>query len=154
LEGIARHRGSLLGDLPGDGQPTQKAFESGLLAALDALDARRVVYVESESRKIGDVQLPDALVDAMRASPCVSLETPRALRVALLRDEYAHFLQSPDVLVERLAHLAPVHGRKTIERWSDAAHAGDHDALIDELLATHYDPLYSRSLERNFPRHA
>jgi len=30
---------------------------------------------------------------------------------------------------------------------------GDHDALIAELLTLHYDPTYTRSIERNFPRH-
>jgi tRNA 2-selenouridine synthase len=152
LEAIARHRGSLLGDLPGDPQPSQKFFESQVLAALQAFDAERVVYVESESRKIGDVQLPDALLTAMRESPCVRVETPRPLRVALLKDEYAHFLRSPQDIVARVAHLAPVYGRHTIDRWTELAERGEFEVLIDDLLTTHYDPLYARSIERNFPR--
>jgi tRNA 2-selenouridine synthase len=153
LEGLARHRGSLLGDIPGDPQPSQKWFESQLLAALQSLDPRRVVYVEAESRKIGDVQLPDALLAAMRASPCVRVELARPLRVALLEDEYAHLLAAPEAIAGRLAHLVPVHGKQTVTRWTEAAAQGRHDALVDELLAMHYDPLYAGSIERNFPRH-
>ena len=151
LERIARHRGSLLGDRPDDPQPSQKAFESGVLAALESFDPARPVFVESESRKIGTVQLGDALLAAMRAASCVRLDTPRPMRVALLKEEYAHFMADPGALSDRLSRLVTLHGHKTIERWSDVARAGDFDTLIDELLARHYDPQYARSLVGNFP---
>jgi len=151
LEGLARHRGSLLGDLPGDPQPTQKAFDSAVLAALEALDPARPVFVESESRKIGTVQVGDALLAAMREAACVRVNTPQPLRVALLKEEYVHFLADPVALNARLAHLVPLHGRKTVDRWAAAALAGDFDPLVTELLVAHYDPTYSRSIVRNFP---
>jgi len=154
LEGLARHRGSLLGDLPDDPQPTQKWFESQLHAALRAVDRTRPVYVESESRRIGRLQVPETLLEAMRAAPCVRVETPAALRVALLKDEYRHFLDDRAALAVCLAHLTPLHGRSTIARWTEAGSAGDFDTLVRELLEVHYDPLYLRSIERNFPRHA
>jgi tRNA 2-selenouridine synthase len=154
LEGLAKHRGSLLGDLPGDPQPSQKMFESLLLRALEALDPARVVFVESESKRIGRLQVPDALLAAMRGAPCARVELPRPLRVALLREEYAHFLADPSLLAERLAPLVPLRGRATIERWSALAASRDFDALVGELLDAHYDPIYARSIERNFPRSA
>jgi tRNA 2-selenouridine synthase len=154
LEHLARHRGSLLGDLPGDPQPSQKAFETDLLTALESLDRTRPVYVESESRRIGTVQVPDALLDSMRAAACVRVDTPQPLRVALLKEEYTHYLSDPSLLADNLSPLVPVHGRKTIERWVTAAARGDFDLLIDELLSLHYDPTYGRSMQRNFPRHA
>jgi tRNA 2-selenouridine synthase len=154
LEGLARHRGSLLGDLPGDPQPAQKAFDTGLLTALERFDPARPVYVESESRKIGAIQVPDALLDAMRRAPCVRVDTPKHLRVALLKDEYMHFTADPGALADKLRPLVPVHGRKVIERWIAAAAAGDFTTLVDELLVMHYDPTYGRSILRNFPRHA
>ena len=153
LERIARHRGSLLGERPDARQPTQKCFESELLVALQSFDPRRVVYVESESRKIGDVQLPDELLAAMRGSSCIRVETPLPLRVALLNEEYEHFRIAPDALANRLLRLAPLHGKKAVERWSTMALRGDHETLIAELLALHYDPMYRRSIERNFPRY-
>ena len=67
LEQLAAHRGSVLGSLPGQGQPTQKAFDNRLWQALRRLDASRPVYVESESKKIGRLQLPDALISHMHA---------------------------------------------------------------------------------------
>ena len=152
LEAMARHRGSLLGDLPDHPQPTQKSFDSDLSSALEVLDPARPVYVESESRKIGTVQLPDALLAAMRAAECVRVVLPRALRIELLKGEYAHFLADHEALSARLVRLVPLHGKKTIGRWIDAAKAGNWDELVGELLALHYDPMYQRSMHRNFPR--
>lgn len=152
LEAMARHRGSLLGDVPDHPQPTQKSFDSQLVAMLAACDPARPVYVESESKKIGTVQLPDTLLAAMRAAECVHLVLPQPLRVELLKSEYAHFLADHETLTARLEHLIPLHGKKTIERWTDAARAGDWDTLVGELLALHYDPAYTRSIGRNFPR--
>jgi tRNA 2-selenouridine synthase len=154
LEGLARHRGSLLGDLPDAPQPTQKAFESALLDRLAHLHASRVVFVESESKRIGRVQVPDALLKAMRASPCVSVDLAPSLRVALLKEEYGHFLADPAALAERLAPLVPLHGKATIERWNALAAAGDFDALVMALLVEHYDPTYTRAIARNFANHA
>jgi tRNA 2-selenouridine synthase len=152
LEGIARHRGSLLGDLPVDPQPTQKAFESGLVAAMQGFDPGRPVYVESESKRIGTLSVPESLLATMREAPCIRVELPRALRIELLKNQYTHFLADPALLAERLARLAPLHGKRAVEEWSAAAKAGDWDRVIAALLDLHYDPSYSRSIGRNFPR--
>src|SRR5690242_4324749 len=75
LEALAAHRGSVLGGLPEKPQPSQKWFESQLLDRLSRLDPAKPVYVEGESKKIGEVQVPEALMAHMRASPCILLET-------------------------------------------------------------------------------
>jgi tRNA 2-selenouridine synthase len=151
LERIARHRGSLLGQVPGIAQPSQKGFETELLAALSALDPKRPLYVEAESRRIGAIQLPDALLQCMRASETVTVRTPLAQRIQLLRSEYHHFLEDPALLLERLRPLVTLHGKEAFARWERLAAAGEWEALIGELLEAHYDPLYDRSLGRHFP---
>src|SRR5207244_4014006 len=83
LEELAAHRGSVLGNLPGRPQPSQKMFESLLLQNILQLDAARPVFVVGESRKIGQLQVPEALIGHMRASPCVALETSVEARVEL-----------------------------------------------------------------------
>jgi tRNA 2-selenouridine synthase len=124
------------------------------LCARSRFDPARPVYVESESRKIGTVQVPDALVDAMRRAECIRVDTPQTLRVELLKDEYAHFLTDPAALSSRLADLVVLHGRKTIERWETAAAASDWDTLVRELLVCHYDQMYARSMAKNYPNAA
>ncbi|HEX7052557.1 MAG TPA: tRNA 2-selenouridine(34) synthase MnmH [Burkholderiales bacterium] len=152
LEALAAHRGSVLGALPQRPQPSQKWFESQLLARLQALDPARPVYVEGESKKIGEVQVPEALMTCMRASPCVVLDTPLEARVALLLQEYRHFTEAPAALEAQLDCLAALHGRERIGRWKGLARAGDWPAFVERLLVEHYDPAYARSSTRNFPR--
>ncbi|MGE5142367.1 MAG: tRNA 2-selenouridine(34) synthase MnmH [Acidobacteriota bacterium] len=154
LEGIARHRGSVLGGKPDEEQPSQKLFESRLLEALSRLDPAQRVFVESEGRRIGAVQMPDALLEAMRAGRALTLVTPREARVALLKDEYAHFFAAPDAVGACLKPLTELHGKAKIARWEAMAARGDWEALIGELLDAHYDPIYTRSLRRNFAAEA
>ena len=151
LEGLARHRGSLLGDLPGAPQPSQKCFESCLHTVLEGLDPTRPVFVESESRRVGTLQVPDALLSRMHQGRGLTLLTPLTQRVALLTEEYAHFIGAPEHLRERLQPLTPLHGKATLARWAALAAASDWDTLVSELLERHYDPTYARSLGRNFP---
>jgi tRNA 2-selenouridine synthase len=153
LEGLACHRGSLLGDLPDAPQPSQRAFESGLLAALEGFDPARPVFVESESRRIGRLEVPANLLLRMRASPVIRLELDRPGRVALLKEEYAHLVRDPALVASRLAPLVPLHGKVRVERWNGLAREGAIDALVEALLDEHYDPTYARAIERNFPRY-
>ena len=153
LERLARHRGSLLGDIPGDPQPSQKAFESALLDAFDRIDASQPIYVESEGQRIGRLQVPEALLDSMRAAPCIQLETPKARRIAMLEADYAHFTRDHAGFVAQIAPLAKLHGKATIARWQALADEGEVATLAGELLDVHYDPSYERAIRRNFPRY-
>ena len=150
LEAIARHRGSLLGEFPGVLQPSQKAFETTIAALLGALDPARIVFVESESKRIGKLQLPATLLERMRGGRSLTLVTALAQRVALIKEEYGLPLDDPAVLTQRLQPLAPLVGKAALQRWEAFAAEKDWDALIGELLSLHYDPLYTRSLQRHF----
>jgi tRNA 2-selenouridine synthase len=150
LEALAAHRGSVLGGLPQQVQPGQKRFESLLWDALRRIDPARPVFVESESRRVGALRLPNALLERMRAAPCIHLEVPLPVRVRLLRDEYSHFERAPDGLLSQLDCLVPLHGHEKIRGWKSLAQSGDWDALVEQLLAEHYDPAYARSMNRNF----
>jgi tRNA 2-selenouridine synthase len=150
LEGMARHRGSLLGEFPGVAQPSQKAFETAIAASLGALDPAHVVFVESESKRIGKLQLPETLLGSMRRGRSLTLLTAQALRVALIKEEYGLRVDDPAVLSQRLQPLAPLVGKAALNRWEAFAAKKDWDALIGELLDLHYDPLYTRSLQRHF----
>jgi tRNA 2-selenouridine synthase len=153
LEALARHRGSVLGDLPGDPQPSQRFFDSLLWDALRCFDPARPVFAESESRRIGVLQLPNALMEGLRGGECLLVDAPFAERVRFLKDEYRHFLEDPGPLKEKLCALKELYGRETLGRWLALADARDWDALVPDLLANHYDPAYRRSTTRNFRRY-
>ena len=150
LEDLAAHRGSVLGNLPDRPQPSQKWFESQLLHELSSLDAARLVFVEGESKKIGQLQVPEALIGAMRASPCIVLDAAIEVRVSLLLEEYRHFIDQPEALEAQLDCLVGLHGRDTIAGWKSLASRGAWRDFVALLLMEHYDPAYRRSSQRNF----
>lgn len=152
LEALAEHRGSVLGSMPDRPQPSQKAFETRLWQTLRGFDPIHPVFVESESRTIGRLRLPEPLLLRMRAAPCLRVEMSLAARVALLREDYAHFVADTPALCERLDTLREARGHACVEAWQALARAGDIDALVTALLETHYDPVYLRSMARNYGR--
>ena len=152
LEALAAHRGSVLGGLPGEPQPSQKWFESQLLAELGKFDRARPVFVEGESKKIGELQVPEALMERIRASRCIALATDLPTRVTLLLDEYRHFLDDRAALEAQLDCLIALHGRERIGEWKALAAAGKWREFVERLLVQHYDPAYRRSSMTNFPQ--
>jgi len=150
LEGLASHRGSVLGNLPETIQPAQKMFDSLLWDVLRKCDPDKTVYVEAESKKIGQLQAPDALLARMRASPCVLIEAPLTERVAFLVQEYGHFLGDPQDLKAKLDCLAGLHSKDILARWMGLVEHRQWDELVADLLANHYDPAYRRATLKNF----
>jgi tRNA 2-selenouridine synthase len=150
LEQLAAHRGSVLGNIPCQPQPSQKAFETSIWDRLRRFDPQLPVFVESESRKVGSLRVPGALMERMRASPCIAMQVAREDRVKLLIEDYQHFACNAPALNAQLEFLVQLHGRERIERWQTMATAGEMPALVDELLVDHYDPAYLKSIHRNF----
>lgn len=150
LEALACHKGSVLGVLPDAPQPGQKLFETRLLAAMRLLDASRPVYVEAESRKIGRLQVPEAMLEGMRSGECFRIEAPLPARVDFLLGDYVYFLENPAWLNSRLEALKELRGKETVSRWQMQASDGHWRELVSELLEAHYDPLYERSQNRNY----
>jgi tRNA 2-selenouridine synthase len=150
LETLACHKGSVLGVLPDQPQPSQKGFETALLQALTGFDPARPVYVEAESRKIGNLHVPEALIECIRQGECVTVEATLEARVAFLLKDYDYFLSQPAFLGQRLDVLRSLQSRETLARWQQLIADADWPTLVRELLELHYDPLYRRSQDYNF----
>ncbi|WP_027015569.1 tRNA 2-selenouridine(34) synthase MnmH [Comamonas composti] len=150
LEGYARHKGSLLGNLPGVEQPSQKYFETLLVQQLQAMDLSRPIYVEGESVKIGRICLPLVLVKHMRTSPVIEVRATPEARLAYLLRDYAYLGDDPAALAEKLGWLKELQGKEAVMRWQAWAHEGQLSPLFAELMRLHYDPHYERSQEKHF----
>ncbi len=150
LEALANHRGSVLGLVPGSPQPSQKQFDSRVWNALRHFDPARVVWVESESKKVGELRVPEALIERMRAAPCLHVELPLEARVALLMEDYDFFVKDVPAFCERLDALRALRGNEVVKAWQEAATAGRIESVVRDLLVTHYDPTYLQSMQRNF----
>ncbi|SFE65075.1 tRNA 2-selenouridine(34) synthase MnmH [Roseivivax sediminis] len=150
LEGLARHRGSLLGARPG-GQPAQKGFETALVQALHGLDPARPVVVEAESSKIGRLNLPPMLWDAMKAAPWIEVRAPVAARAAYLAEAYDDILSDAEALKAKLQPLRRYRGHAVVDGWFEKIDAGDRRGLCAALAEEHYDPAYETSMRAVAP---
>ncbi|MGR3540011.1 MAG: tRNA 2-selenouridine(34) synthase MnmH [Hasllibacter sp.] len=147
LEGLANHRGSVLGARPG-GQPGQKAFEGRLAVALARTDPARPVLVEAESSKVGEVIVPPSLWKAMRAAPRIRIEAAPGVRAAYLARAYRDVTDDLPALEARLEQLRRIAGGATVEDWRRMARDGAFEALALDLIERHYDPRYARGAMR------
>ena len=150
LEALAKHRSSVLGLIPGQAQPTQKAFDTHVWTALQAFDTARPVYIESESKKVGNVVVPESLMAAMRRSPCLHLQLSEEERVKLLLEDYDFFVRDIEFFCNRLGALTEARGKTMVADWQDRSRAGGVAGVVKDLLLIHYDPVYLQSMQRNF----
>ena len=150
LEQLAAHRGSLLGALPGEPQPSQKWFDTLLVGALRGFDPARPVFVEAESRRIGAVSLPLALLDTFHRGACVQVEASREDRATFLLHDYAHLFHDPESFKQQLSKLIGLHSRERVNGWHKLIDEGRGADLARELIDLYYDPAYARSSHQNF----
>ena len=152
LEKIANHCGSLLGkkwtnNL--ENQPSQKYFDSLLLQEFQKFDKKQPIWLESESYKIGDVYLPGSLWKKIQQSPCIKIQLSLEKRVNLLLQDYPHLIENPDLLKEQIQYLKSRYGWEKVTQWFNWIDRGKWRHFIEDLLVTHYDPAYERSLKKN-----
>ena len=150
LEDLAAHRGSLLGAMPDNPQPSQRLFESRLNEALSQIDQTRPVYLEAESSRIGSIALPKELWQAMRKAKIIEIEAELSDRLIMLKHDYPHLLtKDAEALHQLINGMVQRHGYETVNLWQGALVVGDFDSFISQILNDHYDPAYQRTSARH-----
>ena len=96
------------------------------------------------------LRVPEALVERMRAAPCLRLELPLEARVELLMQDYDFFVRDTETFCTRLDALRVLRGHETVNGWQAQARAGHTREVVRDLLVAHYDPIYRQSMQRNF----
>jgi tRNA 2-selenouridine synthase len=152
LEALAAHRGSVLGDVPGMPQPSQKGFETQLMSAMSRFDFSRRVWVEAESRRIGRITVPEPLLQRLRASPVVEIAASPEARLAYLLRDYVYLGDDPQGLHDKLGTLRELLPKEVLAQWQAWALQGELPLLFADLMTRHYDPLYARSQGRQLER--
>lgn len=148
LEGLAKHRGSILGQQPEVSQPTQKFFETTIFFALAELDPNRPVWVESESSKIGDLHIPMALFKKIGVADAVLVTCPIKQRVEFLLEDYAHLTADSITTKDLISQLSFRQTKRRINAWEKLIKEECWKRLAHELLIHHYDPAYAKSQRR------
>ena len=144
LEGLANHRGSVLGPLPG-GQPSQKGFETAIAMQLAKVNSAYPLFIEAESSKVGERLVPPALWSALRTAPRIRLLAPVAQRARYQAQAYRDLSETPETLTELLSKLLPYVGRARLEEWDDLIAERQFTPLAQSLIEHHYDARYAKS---------
>ncbi len=150
LEGIASHKGSALGDVIALKQPSQKKFERKILESLEKLNPSKITYLESESSRIGSLQIPACLWSLMKASPVIEINASICHRADFLLEEYEYFIKSPESLLAKLTKIKHLVPQKVYDTWLDLIVNKDFKNFVLSILEKHYDPAYSVSRRNTY----
>ncbi|MCL5780419.1 MAG: tRNA 2-selenouridine(34) synthase MnmH [Firmicutes bacterium] len=144
LETIARHRGSAYGKIGLPDSPSQKDFEAQIVQALVAAEEKGVIFVECESRRLGKLIVPTAILNSMAGGYRVLLYASLQTRVSRIIDEYT---QGPDHNIERLQFstglLKKSLGARIVDDLNIKIAEKRFTEVIPYLLTHYYDPLYN-----------
>lgn len=145
LEGIAHHRGSAFGHLGLAPQPTSEHFENLVVDQLRKMDYQRSIWIEDESRHIGQVYMPLGLYNQLRAAPLLFLDIDAKYRLPYLVEVYAHYPK------EELAHaVGKIKKRLGGDHHKNALEALENDDFtqVAALTLHYYDKAYMHGLEQ------
>ncbi|MBN2160756.1 MAG: tRNA 2-selenouridine(34) synthase MnmH [Spirochaetes bacterium] len=146
LEEMAGHRSSVFGGI-GLAQETQKMFESRIIGRIQELETAPYCLIEGESRKIGNLHLPDPLYGLMMRAPAIYIDTPLERRVDIIFSEYHSHCDNTNIptIVRSLESKL---GRKNADLLINLYTGGHIREFIRVMLEKYYDPLYRHSLDR------
>ncbi len=143
LEGLANHRGSAFGGV-GLGKPaTAQNFDALILAELIAYNDAPYIVVECESKRVGNVYVPEALFAAMKQGPKILARAGVETRVGRLIDEYLDIYSSRgDEIRASIQALNKRLGNAKTAQLLAAFAADEVREVVRTLLVDYYDPLY------------
>ncbi len=148
LEGLAQHRGSLYGAI-GLQPRSQKMFENLMLQRLDQLNSEKFIIVEGESRRIGDVIIPDVVWKAMQHGIPVRVTRSIDRRAEEAAKEYIRSEEDVQKIKQITLSLSRVISNKQKQDIASLLDQKKYVNAIKILLEFYYDPLYSNTL-KNF----
>lgn len=145
LEKMANHLGSSFGDILGV-QPTQKAFEAELFHVLN--DLKDFVFIESESRKIGEIILPLKLYESMQKAVKIHCFCSLENRIKRIQKIYQEKM-TPLKFQECLAKISPYISVNFRQDLLKSYEKEEWQRLII-LLLKYYDKTYKKPKRIDF----
>jgi tRNA 2-selenouridine synthase len=142
LEALANHKGSAFGHIGLPAQPTVEHFENLIGWQLRQFDAAKPVWIENESRFIGQARIPDTLFNQSLDKPVIELVAEDAARRQMIWAEYGQ--QPLDQLLAATQKLERRLGGDRMKSACDALESGNWQAWLDVLLP-YYDKTYAHS---------
>lgn len=142
LEGAANHRGSLLGSVGLGKENSQKQFESLIYHSLKNRKSN-LVFVEGESKRIGNIIIPEFIYSAMEKGKHINIKSDIEFRVKNIINDYVQNDNSE--LIEALNKLRKYISDKNIDKYIDSINSSNYEWVIEELMIKYYDPMYENN---------
>tara|TARA_B110001452_G_scaffold55611_1_gene42957 strand:+ start:2249 stop:3292 length:1044 start_codon:yes stop_codon:yes gene_type:complete len=149
LEGLANHKGSLLGKIPDLIQPSQKFFESLIFNKIQNLNLKDKIYIEAESSKIGNIHIPKSIWKKMIKSPRIEISANVELRAKFLVSDYDYMCNDPTLINPIIKGLKNRLSKKLFDEWTNLIDKKKWFDLTKSFLENHYDPSYSSNTIKN-----
>lgn len=149
LEQIASHKGSAFGSFKMPPQPTQEMFENLLAMELEKQGASGIenelpaIWLEDESQRIGNLNIPSALWAQMRQSPVFFLEIPFEERLEHIAEEYG--VCDPEKLIDSVRRISQRLGGLETKNAINWLQEGNFREAF-RILLHYYDKLYIKGL--------
>ena len=150
LEGLAKHKGSALGDEVNSAQPSQKMFERNIYELLQSFNAGIPIFLESESSRIGNLQVPAKLWNLMKISSLIEIQITHEKRIALLINEYQHLINDPKLLLSKLEKIKHLKPPSVFENWVNLINQRNVPSFVNSILKDHYDQAYLNSRGKTY----
>ena len=149
LEGLARHKGSLLGAIPNLKQPSQKFFESLLFYEINKLNLKKNIFIEAESSKVGNVHIPKSIWSNMILSKRIEVVADVNTRAKFLIDDYQYMCKNPILIKPMIKGLKTRLSNNLIDSWEKLIDEKKWFELTKSFLQNHYDTSYSSNTIKN-----
>jgi len=142
LEALAVHKGSAFGSFGLGAQPSQEMFENNL--ALELLKQKgATIWIEDESQRIGNLNIPKPFWTTMRSAPLYFIDVPFEERLVHITAEYGTF-NADDLAaaVQRISkRLGPLETKNALLRLQE-----NNVKEAFRILLAYYDKQYKKAL--------
>ncbi|HEY2350077.1 MAG TPA: tRNA 2-selenouridine(34) synthase MnmH [Puia sp.] len=144
LEELACHKGSAFGNLESSKQPSQELFENMLALALyKARCKQQTIWIEDESQRIGDVNIPAKLYRSKQSGPVYFIDVPFEERLKFITSQYGKF--EKEHLINAIVRINRRLGSLETKRAINYLVEDDIENCF-AILLRYYDKYYEKSL--------
>ena len=149
FEGLAKHKGSILGNIPKLKQPSQKYFETLIYEKLINFNLKKNIWVEAESIKVGKLNIPSLIWKSMPLGKNIKLISSLDERVNYILKDYKYFTSNPNLMSEALKVLKQIIPKEDFQNIELSLKKKDYFELVRSLIVYHYDKAYKKTRAEN-----
>ena len=149
FEGLANHKGSILGNIPNKNQPSQKYFETLIYEKLNSFNSKKNIWVEAESIKVGKLSIPSKIWKNMPLGKNVKVISSLEERVRFILKDYKYFTNTPTLMKDALKVLKKIIPKEEFLMIEENLKKKEYFKFVKSLIEYHYDRVYKKTRAEN-----